>query len=228
MNGIESLRRFKEDFEAGRRKRYDLKIPAGDKAVRTEQRGRTLYVYPMESGTKLAMDKFIDRHYDKEDLPWEPPFLECVYSDNLELAEDMRMSGEKRGAIPLSPLLVEAIRLTTGKRPQIPDDLFQIKTLVVDSPNYYNTPYLGTHILWRGKYLLTDLDALPILSSYFYYSPGDWTALGRMKRLKSLKIHNIYIEDFQVLAGLQGLKKLNLQGTNFTADMLKDNSKQSG
>jgi len=222
MNGIESLHRCKEDIEAGRRKRYDLKIPADDKTAQPERQGRTLYVYPMERGTKLAMDKYIDRHYGKEDLPWDPPFLECVYSDNRELAEDMRRSGETRGAIPLSPLLVEAIRLTTGRVPQIPDDLFQIKTLVVDSPNYYNTPYLATHILWRGKYLLTDLDALPILSSHFYYSPGDWTALGRMKRLKSLKIENVYIEDFQVLAGLQGLKKLNLQGTNFTADMLKD------
>ena len=91
---------------------------------------------------------------------------------------------------------------------------------MVDSPNYYNSPYLGTHILWRGKYLLTDLDALPALSSHFYYSPGDWTALGRMKRLRSLTIRNLYIEDYNMLSGLPNLKKLILAGTNFTAEML--------
>lgn len=218
---LESLRRAKEEIDAGiLRKPYDLKIPSGDETAQPEQRGRTLYVYLAVSGTRLAMRKEIDRHYDKEDLPWEPPFLECIYSDQLELAEEERKNGEARGAIPLSPLLAEAIRLTTGKVPQIPDDLFQVKTLVVDSPNYYNSPYLGTHILWRGKYLLTDLDALPRLSSHFYYSPGDWTALARMKRLRSLTICNIYVEDFQVLSGLPSLKRLKLEGTNFSADSL--------
>ena len=220
MNGLESLRRYKEEIDAGIRKRHDLKIPDTDQAAQPEQVGRTLHVYPLESGTKQAMCKYLDRHYDMEDLSWEPPFLECVYSNQLELARKERENGEKRNAIPLSPLLSEAIRLTTGKLPQIPDDLFQIKTLVVDSPNYYHSPYLGTHILWRGKYLLTDLETLPLLSSYFYYSPGDWTALGRMKRLRSLTIRNLYIEDYNMLSGLPNLKKLILAGTNFTAEML--------
>lgn len=220
MNHLESLRRCKDEIDAGIRKRHDLKIPNTDKNAQPEQLGRTLYIYPMESGTKQAMYRYLDGHYDKEDLPWEPPFLECVYSDHAAIAEEARRSGEARGAIPLSPLLVEAIRLTTGKLPQIPDDLFQIKTLTVNSPNYYNSPYLGTHILWRGKYLLTDLDALPVLPSHFYYSPGDWTALGRMKRLRSLTVCNVHIEDYRVLSGLTGLKRLNLQGANFTADML--------
>lgn len=221
MNHLESLRRCKEEIDAGIRKCHDLKIPDTDKSAQPEQLGRTLFVYPMESGTKLAMYKHLDRHYDKEDLPWEPPFLECVYSDHAKAAVDMRKSGEARDAIPLSPLLVEGIRLTSGKVPQIPDDLFQLKTLVINSPNYYHSPYQGTHILWRGKYLLTDLDALPVLPSHFYYAPGDWTALERMKRLRSLTICNVYIEDYRVLSRLTGLKKLNLEGTNFTADMLR-------
>ena len=227
MNHLESLRRLKNDIDAGvPRKPYDLKIPSSEKEAQPEQLGQTLYVYPLESGTKLAMHKYIDRHYDRAELPWtwEPPFLECVYSDNAELAEDMRKSGETRRAIPLSPLLAEAIRLSTGRIPQIPDDLFQIRTLVVDSPNYYNSPYYATHILWRGKYLLTDLDALPTLSSHFYYSPGDWTALGCMKRLKSLTVRNVYIEDFRVLSSLQSLKNIKLEGTNFTADIASCNT----
>ena len=218
---LESLRRVKNDIDAGvPRKPYDLKIPNSDQEAQPEQLGRTLYVYPMASGSRLAMLKEIDRHYDGEELPWEPPFLECIYLDNLKLAEEIRRDGEARGAIPLSPLLTEAIRLTTGKLPQILDDLFQIKTLTVDSPNYYSSPYCGTHILWRGKYLLTDLEALPQLSSHFYYSPGDWTALERMKRLRSLTVRNIYVEDYKVLSKLTGLKKLNLEGVNFTADMI--------
>lgn len=220
MNYLESLRRCKEEIDAGIWRRHDLKIPNGDKNARPEQLGRVLYVYPIESGTKLAMFQYLDQHYDKEDLPWEPPFLECIYSDHAKIAEDTRKSGEARGAIPLSPLLAESICRTTGKLPQIPDDLFQLKTLVVDSPNYYNSLYLGMHILWRGKYLLTDLDALPALSSHFYYSPGDWTALGRMKRLRSLTVQNVYIEDYNMLSGLTALKKLKLEGTNFTADLL--------
>lgn len=221
MNHLESLRRSKDEIDTGIRKRHDLKIPSTDEKARPEQVGQLLYVYPIECGTHLAMRKYLDQYYDKEDLLWEPPFLECIYSDHAKIAADTQKSGEARGAIPLSPLLAESIRLSTGKLPQIPDDLFQIKTLVVNSPNYYHSPYLGTHILWRGKYLLTDLDALPVLSSHFYYSPGDWTALGRMKRLHSLTVCNVHIEDYKVLSGLTALKKLNLQGANFTADMLK-------
>ncbi len=73
-------------------------------------------------------------------------------------------------------------------------------------------------VLWKGAYLLMERTSLPQLGSRFYDSPGDWSAVGQMKRLKILKIENLAICDWGFLENLGNLQDLNLCGTNFARE----------
>lgn len=179
-----------------------------------------LNIYPDNSTMLPDFHRFLDRHYeDPENLSWNPPFIECICQDQEHSFHQLREEGEKKGSIPLSPILATAISVAIGRDPSIPDDLFQMKSLIVDRLGLYSTPYLR-FVLWKGKYFLTDLRVLYGFGSKFYYSPGDWTAIGRMKKLKVLKIENLAINDFSFLTNLTNLQKLNLSGTNFSQDEL--------
>ena len=50
----------------------------------------------------------------------------------------------------------------------------------------------------------------------YRYDIYDWSAIGRMKNLKVLKIEEICVEDFSFLTQCQNLQKLSLYNTNFT------------
>lgn len=186
-------------------------------AVQIRQDG-LLNIYPADSTMLPDFHKFLDRHYeDPENLFWDPPFLECICQDQEQSFRLLREEGEKKGGIPLSPILATAISVAIGRDPSIPDDLFQMKSLIVERLGRYPSPYLRFE-LWKGKYFLSDYKRLYSLGSKFYYSPGDWTAIGRMKKLKVLKIENLAIHDFSFLTNLTNLQKLNLSGTNFSQD----------
>lgn len=50
----------------------------------------------------------------------------------------------------------------------------------------------------------------------YRYDIHDWSAIGRMKNLKVLKIEQICVEDFSFLTRCQNLQKLSLYNTNFS------------
>lgn len=54
------------------------------------------------------------------------------------------------------------------------------------------------------------------LPNPFYYSLEDWSAIGRMKNLKTLIISEICVEDFSFLKECQSVTQLSLYNTNFT------------
>lgn len=191
------------------------------------RREGSVNIYP--AGSRMLPDfrRFLDRHSENpEALLWNPPFLECVLQDQEGFCRLARLEGEKMGGIPLSPLLAEAIRLASGRLPAIPDDLFQMKRLAVESPGRFHVNGAWRNfLLWKGAYVLADCSALPRLGSRFYYSPGDWSAIGRMKKLRTLKVENLAIGDFGFLAGLESLKHLNLGGTDFAQDAVLEGLK---
>ncbi len=177
-------------------------------------------IYPEDSVRLPEFRKFLDRYSeDPESLSWAPPFWECVFQDQEESFRRVRQEGEQKGGIPLSPILAEAISIATGRLPSIPDDLFQMKRLIVERLGIFNAN--GAYrkfVLWKGAYLLMERTSLPQLGSRFYDSPGDWSAVGRMKKLKVLKIENLAICDWGFLENLGNLQDLNLCGTNFARE----------
>ncbi len=50
----------------------------------------------------------------------------------------------------------------------------------------------------------------------YRYDIRDWSAIGRMKNLRALKIEQICVEDFSFLTQCQNLQKLSLYNTNFS------------
>lgn len=131
-----------------------------------------LNIYPDNSTMLPDFHRFLDRHYeDPENLSWNPPFIECICQDQEHSFHQLREEGEKKGSIPLSPILATAISVAIGRDPSIPDDLFQMKSLIVDRLGLYSTPYLR-FVLWKGKYFLTDLRVLYSLGSKFYSNHG--------------------------------------------------------
>lgn len=50
----------------------------------------------------------------------------------------------------------------------------------------------------------------------YHYDIHDWSAIGRMKNLKVLRIEQICVEDFSFLTQCQNLQKLSLYNTNFS------------
>lgn len=184
------------------------------------------HIYPADSAMLSDWERFLHQHWEDEDVCWKPPFFECIFQDQEALVRAEKAAGEKRGAIPLSPILTEAIRIAMGRVPSIPDDLFQLKHLTVKppgrhslSPDYCNfTQWQGRYVFIRdGRYLSSDFH---YLSCKFYPSPGDWSAIGRMKKLKTLTIKYLALHDFDFLAQLVNLQQLDLSGTTFAQDEL--------
>lgn len=178
-----------------------------------------LNIYPAESSILPDWNKFLDRHWEDESICWTPPFLECIFQDQEAIVRNIKQEGESKGAIPLSPILTEAIRIAAGRLPSIPDDLFQMKNLVVELRGRHSvSDHYRNFTLWQGRYVFTT--DVRFLTSRFYCSPGDWSAIGRMKKLKTLTIKYLDIRDFGFLASLESLQRLDLSGTTFSQDAL--------
>ena len=176
-----------------------------------------LNIYPADSSILPDWNKFLDRHWEDESICWTPPFLECIFQDQEAIVRNIKQDGESKGAIPLSPILTEAIRIVTGRLPSIPDDLFQMKNLVVEPRGRHSvSDHYRNFTLWQGRYVFTR--DIHFLTSRFYCSPGDWSAVGRMKKLKTLTIKYLDIHDFSFLANLESLQRLDLSGTPFSQD----------
>ena len=176
-----------------------------------------LNIYPASSRVLPDWLKFLDHHWEDENVHWKPPFLECIFQDQEAIVRATIQEGEAKGAIPLSPILAEAIRIAIGREPSIPDDLFQMKNLIVIPRGRHSvgSNYLG-FTLWHGRYIFTKN---PLFRNpRFYCSPGDWSAVGRMKKLKRLTIQYLDIHDFSFLTKLESLQRLDLSGTSFSQD----------
>lgn len=176
-----------------------------------------LNIYPASSRVLPDWQKFLDRHWEDENIHWNPPFLECIFQDQEAIVRATIQEGEAKNAIPLSPILAESIRITIGREPSIPDDLFQMKNLIIEPRGRHSVSdhYLG-FTPWQGRYVFTK--NIRFLSPRFYCSPGDWSAVGRMKKLKRLTIQYLDIHDFSFLTKLESLQRLDLSGTSFSQD----------
>lgn len=186
------------------------------RAVPIRQDG-LLNIYPADSSIAPDWNRFLDRHWGDERIRWTPPFLECIFQDQEATVRHIKQEGETKGAIPLSPILLEAIRIAAGRLPSIPDDLFQMKALTVGPRGRHGvSDHYRNFTLWQGRYVFTS--DVRFLTSRFYSSPGDWSAIGRMKKLKTLTIQYLDIHDLSFLTGLESLQRLDLSGTAFSQD----------
>ncbi|MCI8398067.1 MAG: hypothetical protein HFF90_01505 [Oscillibacter sp.] len=177
------------------------------------------FIYPANSSILPDWKRFLDRHWEDETIHWEPPIMECVFQDQEAAVLTAIHNGEDRGAIPLSPILAEGIRIAIGRVPSIPDDLFQMRNLVIKPAGRYAlSDHYMDFTLWQGRYVFTrDIN---FRNYAFYYSPGDWSAIGRMKKLKTLTIQYLAIQNFSFLMDLENLQYLDLSLTTFTQDEL--------
>ena len=92
-----------------------------------------------------------------------------------------------------------------------------MKNLVVEPRGRHGvSDHYRNFTLWQGCYVFTR--DIHFLTSRFYCSPGDWSAIGRMKKLKTLTIKYLDIHDFDFLSSLESLQRLDLSGTTFSQD----------
>lgn len=115
------------------------------------------------------------------------------------------------------------IRLSLGKTLSMPFELSKAKHLKFDFPCLSTMKYLQ-FVLVEGKYILWDDHRdrfdVPYGSRYFYYNPGDWSAISRMKQLKQLVLSTLFFDDYEFLRACKSLEVLDLSNTNFTDSRL--------
>ncbi|MDE5597470.1 MAG: hypothetical protein K2J04_06520, partial [Lachnospiraceae bacterium] len=54
------------------------------------------------------------------------------------------------------------------------------------------------------------------LPAPYYFDIHNWSVIGKMTKLQTLVIHDIYIDDFSFLKTCKNLKRLDLYNTNFS------------
>ncbi len=117
------------------------------------------------------------------------------------------------GGIPLNPLIALALQQATGQRPATAYDWTRLlekakilKLHVGDSIRLGQKDDSTIYIPPPGEFFPPEP---------YYFDLNNWSAIGRMKNLRTLVMDNLYVEDFSFLTQCKNLRSLSLYGTSF-------------
>lgn len=126
--------------------------------------------------------------------------------------QDLGMRRPKpQDGIALHPMVAWLIQKCFNHEPSTAydwgKDIARIKTLTID---IHGTSRAEEH----DVYINTPSEHFP--PEPYYYDLQDWSVIGRMTKLQTLTISDIYIDDFSFLGNCKNLKRLYLHNTNFS------------
>lgn len=128
--------------------------------------------------------------------------------------KDLGMDRPKpEGGIPLNPLIALTLQQATGQKPSTAYDWTRLLE---------KTKVLKLHVGYSARmgykepstiYIPSPGEAFP--PEPYYFDLEDWSAIGRMKNLRTLVMDHLYVEDFSFLTQCENLRSLSLYGTTF-------------
>ena len=115
---------------------------------------------------------------------------------------------------PLHPLIAQLIQESFDHWPATAydwnKDIARIKTLMIKPRNDI------MQVTDEKIILIPPSKEYSRLPAPYYFDIHNWTVIGKMTKLQTLVIHDIYIDDFSFLKTCKNLKRLDLYNTNFS------------
>ena len=120
--------------------------------------------------------------------------------------------------IPLHPLIAKLIQESFNRWPVTAydwnKDIARIKTLMI-KPRRDIMQVANERSFWILSSILP-VKEYSCLPAPYYFDIHNWSVIGKMTKLQTLVIHDIYIDDFSFLKTCKNLKRLDLYNTNFS------------
>jgi len=155
----------------------------------------------------VAKAPFLTEHQSKHEPKYAPRRVALLPYQ----MQDLGMKRPKpQNGIPLNPLVALMLQKTFNHEPSTAydwnRDISRIKSLTLDI----------RYSMENDKFVFIQPPSEHFPPAPYYYDLYDWSVIGRMTKLQSLVIQNIYIDDFSFLSACKNLKRISLYNTNFS------------
>lgn len=190
-----------------------------------DEKGNILYYYYGDAGSQELLCCCKELPGQEENTPHRnmvlaPPSPPKPVFNPLHLAltpaqrKDLGMDRPKpEGGLPLHPLIALTLQKATGQRPSTAYDWTRLLE---------KTKVLKLHVGYSACLGYKDPSTIYIPPpgevfppEPYYFDLEDWSAIGRMKNLRTLVMDHLYVEDFSFLTQCENLRSLSLYGTTF-------------